>query len=189
MNYYFQNQNKLSISNILILISLLWTLLVITYPGLVIFWMNKWFLSTWNYNIYILQYFTYSFLHGWAFHFLTNSLFIYLFGNIVEQLLWKKKYILLVIFVTIFNWIIITWLSNANTIWISGFAMALLTYYTLKLREKNNQEYKWWITALILNIWIWLLPWISLIWHFSWVVAWFIFYILTKDFFKKAFVS
>ena len=188
MNYYSQNKKKISFSNILILISILCTLLTITYPDLIIFWMNKYFLNNGVYHIYMAQFFTYSFIHGWLFHLLSNSIFIYFFWNIVELILWKKKYIIFFLFSTVFIWIMLTFLSKWNTVWISGFAMALLTYFTLELKEKNNPEYKWWLTAIFINIIIWLDPSISLIWHFFWVIAWIIFYFLNKDLFRKAMI-
>lgn len=188
MNYYLQNQRKLSISNIFILISLLCTLLTTTYPKLMLFWMNNYFLNSWIFHIYIVQYFTYSFIHGWIFHLISNSLFIYIFWNLVELILWKRKFVIFFIFTTIFNWIMLTQLTTWNTVGISGFAMAILTYFTLNLKEKNNPEYKWWITALFLNIVIWFYPWISLVGHFFWVIAWIIFYLYNKNFFKKQFV-
>ena len=189
MNYYLQNQKKLTISNILILISLFFTLLTTTYSNFIIFWMNEKFLNSWIYHIFIIQFFTYSFIHAWILHFVSNSLFLYIFWNLVEQLLWKRKFIIFFVFTTIFNWVMLIWLSNWNTVGISGFAMALLTYYTLKLKERNNNEYKWWITALILNIIVWLHPWVSLIWHLFWAIAWLIFYLFNKNYFKKVLIK
>jgi len=176
----------MSISNILISISLIFTSISFIQPDVFILWLNKIFLNSWDYHIYLIQIFTSNFLHWWIMHLLFNSIFIYYFWNILEWLIWRKKFTIFFIFTAIFNSIMIINFSFANnTVWISWFAMALLAYYTLELKSRGLEEYKWWITALVINIAIWLHPWISMVWHFSWVIAWVIFYLLNKDFFKK----
>jgi len=178
--------NNFSISNFLIIISLLISIINFYLFNLFDFWMNIFFLNQWDYYHYLLQYCLYNFLHWDYFHLFSNILFIYFFWNLVEKILTRNKFIIFFIFVTIFNWI---WLSiftpYSNTIWISWFALAILVYYTLELKSLKNYEYKWWITAIILNILIWLTPWISLLWHLFWAIAWLIFYYINKDFFFK----
>lgn len=181
--------NKFSISNILILISALFTFLFIFLPDLYILWINNIFLEKGLYYMYFLQIFTGTFLHWWLFHLLANSLFLYLFWNTLELLIWKNKFLLFFIFSTIFIWVMMWFTLVWNTIWISGFCMALLSYYTLELKSRNNPEYKWWITALIINIWIWIIPWISLLWHFYWAIAWLLFYIINKEFMRRKMVG
>jgi hypothetical protein len=179
---------KWTISNLLIFISIIATLVANIFPIVYIFGMNNTFLDQWLYHIFIIQFFTWSFLHWWLIHLLANSIFIYFFWNIVEWIIWKTKFIIFFIFVTVFNWIWLSLFYEWNTVWISWFCMALIAYYTLELRSRNNPEYKWWITAIILNVWIGLMPWISLLWHLFWAIAWVIYYILTKDFFRKKWV-
>lgn len=173
-NLYFKN--NLSFSNLLILISLIFTLISFLFPEVLIMWMNKHFLFKWDYLYLWIQFFTYSFLHGWILHLLSNSLFLYIFWNPVEQIIWKNKFILFFILTTIFNWIFLLIFSSWNTIWISWFAMAILTYYTLILKSRWNPEYKWWIVAIIINLLIWLDASISFLWHFAWALFWLIFY-------------
>lgn len=173
-------QNKLTISNLLIIISAIFTLIAWINPSIYSLWINNIFLEQWYYIIFVLQFFTGTFLHGSFLHLLMNSLFIYYFWNNIEFLIWKKRFFWFFIFTTIFIWIMITSFTNQYTIWISWFAMALLTYYTLELYNRWNPEYKWWITALIINIAIWLVPGISLVWHFFWAIAWVIFYLFNK---------
>jgi len=175
----------MSISNILIILSIIFTSFSFINPDILVLWMNNNFLNSGNYLIYILQFFTSNFLHWWIMHLLFNSIFIYYFWNVLEGLIWKKKFIIFFLFTIFFNWIAISILSNSNTIWISWFAMALLTYYTLELKSRKMDEYKWGITAIILNIWIGLAPWISLIWHLFWFIAWIIFYLINKDYLRK----
>jgi len=179
---------KLSITNILILLSLISTILVFYIPELYIFWVNNFFLRDWIYYIYVIQFFTGTFLHGSFFHFWANALFLFFFWNILELIMWKNKFIFFFLFITLFDWIGLSLLSNWNTIWISWFCMALISYYTLELKFKNNPEYKWWITALIINIWIGLIPWISLLWHLLWAIWGILYYFLNKKFLKLQFV-
>jgi membrane associated rhomboid family serine protease len=160
------------------------------FPDLYVFWLNRRFLIEWHYWIYVFQLFFSVFLHWGIWHFFMNSIFLYVFGNILELLIWRKKYILFFLFIVLFNWILLTFFDwFRNTIWISGFCMAILSYYVLELKSRNNPEYKWWITAIVINIWIWFLPWISLLWHLFWAVWWVIYYFLSKDFFRPKLVG
>ena len=185
MNLLYNQPIKISISNILIVISFIFTLLAIIYPVLFLFWLNTIFLSDWLYHIYLVQFFTSQFLHSWMLHFFMNALFLYLFWNIVEYIIWRRKYIVFFIFVAVFIWIWLTLVNIWNTVWISWFCMALLSYYTLELKSNNDIEYKWWITALIINILIWFHPDISLFGHLLWAIAWVIFYLGNHKLLKK----
>jgi len=127
-------------------------------------------------------------LHWWIIHVLMDSIFIYYFWNIIEIIMWKKKFIIFFIITTIFIGTLLTIFTNQITIWISWFAMAVLSYFTLELKSKNNPEYKWWITAIIINIWIWFYPWISLYWHLLWAIFWVIFFYLINNFTKRQLV-
>jgi membrane associated rhomboid family serine protease len=183
--------HKLSITYLLIATSFLATLFAMFFPNLYDFWLNRHFLVEWQYYIYIFQIFFSLFLHWWFLHFLTNTIFLYIFGNSLEMIIWKIKYIIFFLFIAIFNWILITYFewNQDNTIWISGFCMAILSYYVLELKSRNNSEYKWWITAIIINILIWFIPWISLIWHLFWTIWWIIYYFLNKNFFTPKLVG
>lgn len=180
--------NIFKISNILIYISILATIIVTINPNIYIFWINNIFLDQGLYHIYIIQFFTWTFIHWWFIHLLVNSLFIYVFWNMIEWIIWKKKFIIFFIFVVIFNWVLLSIFSEWNTVWISWFSMALITYYTLELKSKNHPDYKGWITAILINIWIWFMPWISLLGHLFWVIAWIIYYLINKEFFIKKWV-
>lgn len=184
-------KNNYPISFILIFISLLFTIAWYIYPDIFILWLNKSFLNEWNYLIFILQLFLSVFLHWWFFHFFFNSVFIYMFWTSLELLiLWRRKYLYFFIFIVLFNGILITILSwdNTNTIWISWFCMAILSYYVFELKSRNNLEYRWWITAIVLNILIWFMPWISLLWHLLWVIWWVLFYLYDKEFLRPKMV-
>ena len=178
-------ENKFTISNTLIIISIIITFISLNLKSLNEFWMSVYFLDSWDYFHYALQYIMYNFIHWSYLHILSNILFIYLFWNIVEQIITTKKYIIFFIFITIFNWILLSIFASWTTIWISWFALALLVYYTLELKSLKNPDYKWWITGIIISIWVWLMPWISLLWHLFWAIWWAIFYYINKDFFFK----
>jgi membrane associated rhomboid family serine protease len=172
--------SKISFSNLLIIISAIFTTISFIYPNILILWMNSYFLNTWNYPVFLVQMRTYSFLHWWLLHLFSNSIFLYIFWNPVEQIIWKKKFILFFISATIFNAIALSIFSAWNTIGISWFALAVLTYYTLILKSRNNPEYKWWIVAIVINILIWLDASISFVWHRAWAIFWIIFFYFRK---------
>jgi membrane associated rhomboid family serine protease len=76
-----------SVSNILILISAVFTVLASFFPQFYMFGINNAFLDAGQYHIFFIQFFTGTFLHGGFFHLFANSIFIYLFGNILEMLI------------------------------------------------------------------------------------------------------
>jgi membrane associated rhomboid family serine protease len=159
---------KKSISNYLIALSIFITILSVPFPELLNYGMNSYNLSiTGNYLLLSLQFLLYQFLHWSILHILGNSIFIYIFWNQVEKLLWTKKYIIFFILNTIFTWAALLFLSSWNTIWISWFAMAVLGYMFMELRRINHPDYRWAGTFLVINILIWFTSNISLIWHLA----------------------
>lgn len=159
------NKN-LSLSNTLVILSIVFTALSYIIPNFYQFGMNNYFLSQGIYHIYFIQFFTSNFIHGGVLHLLFNSAFVYYFWNQVEQILWYKRYLLFFVWNIFFIGIGLTLLSSGNTIGISGFALAILTYYTLHLRSIGNPEYTGGITAIVINIAIGLSPGISFLGHF-----------------------
>lgn len=175
---------KLTISNTLIIISLIFTIAFLKNDSLWIYSMNHFFLIKKDYLNIFFQFLLYSFFHGWFFHLIFNSIFLYIFWNQLEFNIWKKWFTIFFIFITIFTWISLLILTPfwTNTIWISWFWLAILSFFTLLLYEKNDQEYKWWITAIIVNVAIWLSSQISFVWHLFWAIWWVIFYFIYKFF-------
>jgi len=173
-------QNKFTVSNVLIAVSILFTWMSLVLNIIPTLWLSNYYIDNWNYIFWFITLFTSQFLHGWWMHLLFNSVFIYYFGNIVEVILGRNKMILFFIFSAITTWIAVTFLSDWVTIWISWFAMALLSFYTLQLWSKNNPEYKWWITAMVLNIVIGFAPWISFVGHFFWIISWVLYWGILK---------
>ena len=174
-----------SISNILIAISIICTIAVMMFPDLYRFGMNSYFLDRWIYHVFIAQIFTSQFLHWGLMHIAFNSIFVYLFGNQVENLLGVKKYIIFFIFTAITIWLGLTTINAGNTVWISWFCLAVLTYYTLALWQRWDMEYKWWITAIIVNLAIGFYPGISFAGHAFGCVAGVLFFLITSSFIGK----
>lgn len=172
------NQN-ISLSNILIILSIIATIIVSLDTRFFVFGMNRDFLDQGIYHIYVIQFFSSQFLHWWFLHVLMNSIFIYYFGNQVEYIIGRQKYLLLFICNSIFIGIGLTLFSSpyVNTVGMSGFAMAVMAYYTLYLKSIKNPEYTGWITAIVINIAIGLVPGISLLWHLFGVIFWGVYYL------------
>lgn len=175
-------QNKLSFSSILILLSLVATLAVTYIPNLYQFGMNRDFLDQGIYHIWVIQFFSSQLLHGSFFHFLWNAIFILYFGNSIERIIWEQKYIIFFIGNSIFLGLLLSYLHTPNTYWISGFVLALLTYYTLALWKVWNNEYRWWITAILINIFIGFMPGVSFWGHFWGMIFWAVYFFLNQLF-------
>ena len=189
MSYYINDYNRKTVSNVLIWLSLIFTASAYVHNGLYNFWMNDFFLKQWMYHIYFMQFFTSVFLHWGFFHLFFNSVFVYYFWNQVEMMLGKKKYIIFFLFSIFLIWGWLTMFSEGNTVWISGFCLALLAYFTLELKARRIDEYKWWMTAIVVNLAVWLHPQISLLGHLFGVIAWVIFYYINKNFLKRVLTS
>lgn len=173
---------KVNTTLYLIIVSFIFTIIWYINPLIFQYWMNNYFLNNWNYIWFIFQIVIYSFIHGWFLHFISNTIFLYLFWNSLEDLIWSKKYIVFFILTTIFNAIfLIIFSGNNTTVWISGFCMALLSYYTLELKKRKIDDYKWGITWIILNVLVWFMDWISLVWHLFWAIFWVIFFYFNKN--------
>ena len=175
---------RLSITNFFILISSILTFLSFLYPSILVYGINNIFLYRGEYLYVLIQFFIWTFLHWWILHLLFNSIFLLFFWNQLEYKLWEKKYFLFFLFTIIFTWLALLFLSSWNTIWISTFTLAILSYYSLDLYFKSDNEYKAWFLAIFINIAIWFSSDISLIWHLFWAISWLIFYLLNTKLWK-----
>lgn len=171
---------KLTLSNSFIIISTIFTLVSFQNPEILNYGMSQYFLERNDYINFLIQIAFYSFLHGWWFHLIFNSLFLYIFWNQIEERIGKKMYMFFFVFTTIFNAIFILFFSQGVTIWISGFWMALISLYTLILYQEWNSEYKWWITAIIINTLIGLSATISFAGHLWGAIMWALFFGIMK---------
>lgn len=171
-----QNNTLWTVSTTLMIISLGFTCLSVVFSDILIFWMNSYFLNSGNYPYWFLQMFTSQFLHWSALHLAMNAFFVLYFWNALEWFIGKNSMIVFFISNSVFLWICLTLFSSGNTVGISGFAMALLSFYTLELYKRWNPQYTWGITALAINIWFGFMPGISLVWHAWWAIFWAIFW-------------
>lgn len=170
-------QNKWTVSNTLMALSVFFTAISFVYRDILIFGMNDYFYSQGNYLYWFLQMFSSQFLHGSILHIVSNAIFILYFWNVLERTIWKDRYILFFVLCAVFIWVILTFLTNANTIGISWFALAVLTYYTLILWKRWNPEYTGWVTAIVINIVIGFTPGISFLGHFTGMVFGILFFL------------
>lgn len=162
----------------LALLSIITTVIFFINPDVIIYWINKYFYLRWEYLQVILQFFIWTFLHWWIMHLLMNLIFLVYFWNIIEEMIWKTKFLLFFIFIVFFSWIAILFLWEGNTIWISWFNLAILSYYSLRLYDLKHPEFKAAMIVLIINIVIWINPNISFLGHFFWALWGLIYYYL-----------
>jgi membrane associated rhomboid family serine protease len=127
-----------------------------------------------------IQLVLYSFLHGGALHILSNVIFFLFIGRIIEITHGAKYTWWLWIWTTIFVGGALMLLATGPTIGWSGFAMALLSIYTLDFYKRGNPEYKWWLLLIGLNIGIGLYGNISLLGHLVGALAGFLYGIAFK---------
>lgn len=168
-------------SNLLILLSVILTGISFIMGDVLVYGMNSFFLAQGLYMEVAIQFLLYQFLHGGILHLLSNSFFLYLFGNQVEGILGRNKFILFFFFNTLFVGVSLLFFANGNTIGISGFAMAVLSYIFLELRSRGNPEYTSAGVFLFINIAIGFTGNISLVGHLSGAIFGMIFYYLRNE--------
>lgn len=167
-------------SNILIIISLIFTVLAYIIPWIYNLWINRIYILNNEYEYFMLQIILFQFIHWWMLHLLWNSIFIFIFWNQIEFIQGKKKYIIFFIFNTIFTATSLLLLTSSNTIWISWFAMAILWYYAMIMKEIRHPEYKNALFLLFINVIIWIWTNISLVWHLFWWISWILYFFIVK---------
>lgn len=156
------------ISYILILISVIVSLVV---------WQNKWlfryglstlYYSEWNYREFAKQVGLFQFIHGDILHLVMNSYFLFMAGPTLERALWTSNFLIFFLSTTIISIFALCLLApKSNTIGISGFCMALLSYLWVTLYSVGDPGASQIGTLLLINIAFWFVPGISLIWHAS----------------------
>jgi membrane associated rhomboid family serine protease len=172
-----QLQFQKTYSNILIAISFFATIISFWFQNFAIFWMHGEFLANHQYWLVVIQFIAYQFLHWGFLHFFSNSIFLYLFWNIVERQMWLTKFNLFFLGNTLFVWVALLFLSQWPTIWISGFAMAILSYYMLELRRIWHPDYKSAMLMLFINIAIGFTGNISFVGHLAGALWWGLFWL------------
>ena len=107
----------------------------------------------------------YQFLHGDILHIFMNSYFLYQAGPEVESRMTRREFILFFLGNTLFVAVALWFLSSSNTIGISGFCMALLSYLYMDLQATRHPMASQILVMLIINIWLWLTGNISFVGH------------------------
>lgn len=140
-------------------------ILVVLQPSITAYGMHGIFLQQGDYASVGLQFLLYSFLHGGFLHALSNIFFLVFIGIGVQYALGKKLFLLFFLFIQVFVGLALLFFSKAPTIGMSGFALAVLSLYTMMLWSQWNEQYKSGIVLIMINIFIGLDPSVSLQWH------------------------
>lgn len=152
-------------SHFLILLSVIVSIGGFLMPNMLRFGMSEVFLGFGMYGSFLIQIVLYQFLHGWPLHLLLNSLFLYQAGPELEARMSATKYKLFFVANTFFVAIALLIFSSGNTVGISGFCMALLSYLWIDLYKTRHPMADQILVMLVINVWIWLSPGISLVGH------------------------
>ncbi len=118
-----------------------------------------------------------SFLH-WNFeHLLFNSialLQVSYFNQEEDDFSFIFKWIIFALWASIMSY----YIEPNPVLWASWVIMWMLSYYYMKYRK--YYDVSWLLVLIVINVFIWLLPWISFGWHFGWALTGFLFYIIER---------
>ncbi len=171
------------ITFLLIIVSVIVTVIAWKNTALIRYGMNRDFLSRHDFGSFWKQVAMFQFLHGDVLHIVMNSYFLYSAGPIVEQLLWSGRYLVFFITSTLFSVAILYYFApRQNTIGISGFCMAILSYLWILLFTTGSAGASEIGTLLIINIVIGFLPGISLVGHIAGAIWGVLFWFITRNF-------
>lgn len=171
------------ITFLLIIVSVIVTVIAWKNTALIRYGMNRDFLARHDFESFWKQVAMFQFLHGDVLHIVMNSYFLYSAGPIVEQLLWSGRYLVFFITSTLFSVSILYYFApRQNTIGISGFCMAILSYLWILLFTTGSSGANEIGTLLIINIAIGFLPGISLVGHIAGAIWWVLFWFITRNF-------
>lgn len=116
---------------------------------------------------FFVQIVLFQFLHGDILHLLMNSYFLYSAGPAVESRMSRDRFIWFFVATTVFLTICLLFFSpGTNTIGISGFCMAILSYLWIDLSTTRNPMANQILMWLVLNVGLWLFWNISFVGHF-----------------------
>ncbi len=161
------------ISHALILISVIVAILWFFFPWLkAFFWLHAIPVVPETIPFIFGQFLLYQFLHGDILHIFMNSYFLYQAGPEVESRMTRKEFLYFFFWNSIFVAVALWFLSEWNTIGISGFCMALLSYLWIDLYTQRHPMSNQILIMLVINIGIGLSPGISLIGHAAGAVFW-----------------
>ena len=166
------------ISYILILISVIVSLIAWQNTSLFRYGFNKTYYSEENYTEFMKQVGLFQFIHGDILHLVMNSYFLYVAGPILEQALWASNFLIFFLSTTLVSAFALYFFApKSNTIGISGFCMALLSYLGIDLYTTWHPMASQILVMLVINIAIGLTGNISFVGHASGalfgVITWF----------------
>lgn len=159
---------------------IVWMIAIYLEPRLGIYGMHGGFLQEREYLSVGIQFLVYSFLHGGFLHALSNIFFLVFIGIGVQYALGKKLFFIFFLFIQIFVGVMMLLLVSVPTIGMSGFALAVLSLYTMILWSRGNPQYKSGIVLIAINIFIGLSPGISLQGHLWGAIGGVIFWLLIR---------
>lgn len=116
------------------------------------------------------QFLLYQFLHGDILHIFLNAYFLYQAWPEVEVRMKRYKFLLFFLGNSLFVAVSLWFLSPGNTIGISGFCMALLSYLYMDMRSIRHPMTNQILMMLLLNVWLGLFGNISFVGHAAGVV-------------------
>ncbi len=142
--------------------------------------MHGYYLMYWDYTTLVVQILLFQFLHGSLLHLFLNGYFLYSAWPELEARMSRDRYTWFFITTTIFVAIaLLVFQPYVNTIGISGFCMAILSYLWIDLYTTRHPMASQILVMLAINIGIGLVPGISLVGHLAgaiwWLVWWAIF--------------
>jgi membrane associated rhomboid family serine protease len=142
-----------SFSNLLIIASAAATLASMARPALGnAYALHPYFVLIGDYVDFVPQVILFQFFHVGFWHLFGNSVALLLFGNTVEKIMGTARYAWFFAGSTLFVAACILVFSQAPTVGISGFAMAVLAYFALELRAQKHPEFGGIAIMVIINI-------------------------------------
>ena len=172
-----------SLSHLLILICVAISMLWFLFPQFVsLYGMNGYYYMIGDYISFIVQICLFQFLHGWVFHLLANSYFLYTAWPELEARMSRDLYTWFFISSTLFVAIaLLIFAPYSLTIGISGWCMALLSYLWIDLYTTRHPMAPQVLAMLAINIGIGLIPGISLIWHLAGAIWWLVWWGIARN--------
>jgi membrane associated rhomboid family serine protease len=119
----------------------------------------------------VVRFVIFQFLHGGIVHLLSNTLFLWYFGTGVERAMGERRFFAFFVFSTLLVGIAIVAFANGPTIGVSGFALAVLTYAALRMKDAGNPEYRGALLFIAINVGFGLVGNVSLVGHAAGAVA------------------
>ncbi len=124
---------------------------------------------------------SFQFLHGGLLHLALNSMFLYQAGPEVESRMSRTRFIQFFISSTLFVALALALFSDALTIGMSGFCMALLSYLWIDLYTTRHPMANQIFAMLVINILIGLSGNISFVGHFFGAIWWLVWWQMARS--------